>query len=209
MKKAKISLKALSMKKFNSSEMGTHKVKYTLETEAGVSEATVKYEVIDTTAPVVNLQKLSLHMKWQVKVRLKQSISKGSYRRTCKKSLSANEGSIKVSALPKEQLNIGINYVRVVARDSAGNVGSAQAIVEIKVKEKKLNNKYKPSIDIIEESTKKKKEETTKKNKEEQTEKVQENEETKEAVTEEVTESVENEVTTNISETTASETVSP
>lgn len=204
--------KNLKYEKFNSSEMGTHKVKYTFKTEAGVKlEATVKYEVIDTTVPVVKLSKTKF--TYEVASKSPKDLNRASVKEAIeelvKKSASANEGSIKVSALPKEQLNIGINYVRVVARDSAGNVGSAQAIVEIKVKEKKLNDKYKPSIDTIEESTKKKKEEATKKKKEEQTEKVQENEETKEAVTEAVTESLENEVTTNISETTAIETVSP
>lgn len=204
--------KNLKYEKFNSSEMGNHKVKYTYKTEGGAKlEATVRYKVVDTTIPIVKLSKTKF--TYEVASKSPKDLNKASVKEAIeelvKKSASANEGSIKVSALPKEQLNIGINYVRVVARDSSGNVGSAQAIVEIKVKEKLLNDKYKSNSDDIKESTKKKKEDSTKKKKETKTEKTKENGENNELITDKIAETVENDAAAFIPETNLSENEAP
>lgn len=153
--------KKLKYDKPDVSQTGKQKVKYSFTSKAGtVYETEVKYKVVDTTVPVVKVSKTKF--TYEVDSANTSDVNKKAVKEAIealvKKSASASEGSIKVTALPKEQLVVGNNYVRVVATDTAGNVGSAQAIVEIKVKEKKLNEKYKPdkklkqkAADMIEE----------------------------------------------------------
>lgn len=177
----------LKYDKIDTSKMGKQTVKYTYTTKKGTSlEAEVKYKVVDTMVPVVTLSKEKY--TYEVDSGSTNDVNKKSVKEAIeelvKKGASASEGTIQVTALPKEQLVVGMNYVRVVATDEAGNVGSAQAIVEIKVKEKKLNEKYNPdkklkqkSLKAAEEKTTKSSEKTTKK-KEEKTTKASEKETT-------------------------------
>lgn len=167
----------LQFTEFDTSTMGDHQVKYSYQTKDGTKfQGTVKYCVIDTTVPIVRISQT--RFTYEVASASDKDLNKDSVKRAIEELVrshaSASEGSIKVTALPKEQLVVGDNYVRVVAMDQAGNVGSALAVVEIKVKEKKLNQKYKPQK-REEETTKKKKDKNNKQEKE-TTEKITEQE---------------------------------
>lgn len=177
------------------SKTGKQTVKYKFTSKSGiVYEAEVKYKIIDTTVPIVKLSKEKF--TYEVESGNSKDVNKKAVKEAIealvKKAASASEGTIKVAALPKEQLVVGINFVRVVATDSAGNIGSAQAIVEIKVKEKKLNQKYQPNeklkqkaLDMLKQKETKVFEKETKK--EEKTEKDKKEEKTTATVDNETT----------------------
>lgn len=149
----------LKYTKIDTSVTGSHKVKYSYKIKGGKTlKGTVKYNIIDTTVPRVSISqsRFTYEVASSGKKDLNTDAVKKAIENLVRSHASASEGSIKVTALPKGELVIGDNHVRVVATDSAGNVGSAEAVVEIKVKVKKPEQNSKPT---------KKEEETTKKKK--------------------------------------------
>jgi len=170
--KGKDITKQLTYKEIDTSALGSYDVKYTFKlNNGGKLKTTVKYEIIDTTVPIVTISKDRLTYYIESKKALNKSATKEAIEELVDDYASSNEGDLEVFALPKDELIIGDNHVRAVATDSSGNVGSQECVVEIKVKEKQkeIETKKKKEEETTKKKKKKKKEEETTKKKEDET----------------------------------------
>ena len=154
----------IKYKIFDSSRVGTYKVKFTCRMNSGV----------DTTPPVVKCGK-TLYT-YEVKSLDKKDLNRKSniteIEKMVRAGVSCNESNVQIkvfmSALP-EELEKGKFPVVVKAQDDSGNVGGSQTTVEIKIEKSKKNKKYNPSEKLKNQQKKKtgqKVEETTKQKKE-------------------------------------------
>lgn len=131
---------------FDYNTLGTYEVKYSYNKNGLKMSAKVKYKVIDTTPPVVSVpERLTLQIESLSHDKMKTEEVKAKMENLARANASANEGTITAYAFPIEQIVEGDNYVRVVAVDESGNVGSAQTIVHIEAIQKEANERYDPN----------------------------------------------------------------
>lgn len=185
---------SLKYKKFNSGELGTHKVKFSYKLKDGNKiTATQKFEVVDTTCPVVTCskKKFTYEVKSLDKIDMNKKSNVTDIEKLVRASVSCNESdvTITVNTLAAKELREGMIPVVVKAQDKSGNVGSCQVMCEIKVKKSEKVTQYKPSKEQMEKIKKqrnKKQEKATKKQSSKK-EKVTEKETTKNSSDEETT----------------------
>lgn len=149
-KDGKIVTGKLKYKKFDSDNIGTHKVKYTYKTDTGESFETVqKFAVVDTTPPIVTCSKsqFSYQVKGLSNKDMNNRSNVSAIENMVRSYISCNESGVKITVktLSADELDEKNIPVIIKAQDEAGNVGSCQVMCEITVKKEKPGKKYEPS----------------------------------------------------------------
>lgn len=193
--KGKNILGRLKYKKFSTAETGKHTVKYSYTDTAGKKlEIKQEFQVTDTTCPKVSCSKsmftLEVASRTAKDINKKENVAK--IESMVRPYVSCDEAdcTITVHTVVENELGLSTFPVIITAKDAAGNIGSCQVLVEVKINESALkakgvlSDKEKESLLKMNKEKAKENQKATKKSKEETTKKRKENvtKETEEAV---------------------------